>query len=64
MVRDALSREHQCGTIQLDFQLPRRFGLSFMNSAGAEEIPVIIHRAMFGSIERMMAILAEHNAGV
>eukprot|EP01127_Copromyxa_protea_P021808 TRINITY_DN7602_c0_g1_i2.p1 TRINITY_DN7602_c0_g1~~TRINITY_DN7602_c0_g1_i2.p1 ORF type:complete len:409 (-),score=93.18 TRINITY_DN7602_c0_g1_i2:133-1359(-) len=63
MVRDALSREHQCGTIQLDFQLPRRFQLSYTDSKGEEETPVIIHRAMFGSIERMMAILTEHNAG-
>lgn len=63
MVRDALSREHQCGTIQLDFQLPLRFRLSYTDATGSAQTPVIIHRAMFGSIERMMAILAEHNGG-
>eukprot|EP01126_Amoeba_proteus_P049082 TRINITY_DN5717_c0_g1_i6.p1 TRINITY_DN5717_c0_g1~~TRINITY_DN5717_c0_g1_i6.p1 ORF type:complete len:701 (-),score=122.00 TRINITY_DN5717_c0_g1_i6:51-2153(-) len=63
MVRDALMREHQCGTIQLDFQLPKRFGLNFTNFEGNSETPVMIHRAIFGSIERMMGILMEHVAG-
>lgn len=63
MARDAHGREHQCGTIQLDFQLPLRFNLSFQNSSGVPEVPVMVHRAMLGSIERMMAILIEHNSG-
>jgi threonyl-tRNA synthetase len=62
-VTDALKRKHQCATIQLDFQLPRRFGLQFKNSTGAFETPVIIHRAILGSVERMMAILLEHTGG-
>jgi threonyl-tRNA synthetase len=62
-VRDALGRWHQLGTIQLDFALPRRFSLQFTNEAGHPEIPVMIHRAILGSIERFMAILIEHCAG-
>jgi len=62
-VTDALKRKHQCATIQLDFQLPRRFGLQFKNSAGEFEAPVIIHRAILGSVERMFAILLEHTGG-
>jgi len=62
-VTDALKRKHQCATIQLDFQLPLRFGLHFKNSAGENETPVIIHRAILGSVERMIAILVEHTAG-
>ncbi|OQR88805.1 threonyl-tRNA synthetase [Thraustotheca clavata] len=62
-VRDALKREHQCGTIQLDFQLPLRFGLKYDGNDGNEHTPIIIHRAVLGSIERMMAILIEHTAG-
>jgi threonyl-tRNA synthetase len=62
-VFDALKREHQCATIQLDFNLPERFGLSFVDENGSEIKPVIIHRAIFGSIERFAAILAENTAG-
>ncbi|KDO18649.1 threonyl-tRNA synthetase [Saprolegnia parasitica CBS 223.65] len=62
-VRDALKREHQCGTIQLDFQLPLRFNLKYDGSDGNEHTPIIVHRAVLGSIERMMAILIEHTAG-
>jgi hypothetical protein len=62
-VRDALQREHQCATIQVDFQLPRRFNLEFVNEQGAKERPVMIHRAILGSLERMIAILTEHTAG-
>lgn len=63
MIKDALEREHQCGTIQLDFQLPLRFNLSFVNKEGNNEAPIMIHRAMLGSIERIFAVLIEHNAG-
>eukprot|EP00456_Euglypha_rotunda_P021791 TRINITY_DN18588_c0_g2_i10.p1 TRINITY_DN18588_c0_g2~~TRINITY_DN18588_c0_g2_i10.p1 ORF type:complete len:320 (-),score=52.55 TRINITY_DN18588_c0_g2_i10:3-962(-) len=62
-VTDALKRKHQCATIQLDFQLPRRFELQYKSSSGAFETPVIIHRAILGSVERMFAILLESYAG-
>jgi threonyl-tRNA synthetase len=62
-VRDALGREHQCATVQLDFQLPNRFNLSFKGSGNEDRVPVIIHRAILGSIERMMGVLIEHTAG-
>ncbi len=58
-----LQREHQCATIQLDFQLPRRFGLSYVGGDGAHHTPVMIHRAILGSIERFMAVLIEHTYG-
>ena len=57
------SRSHQCATIQLDYQLPIKFGLKFAGEDGKEARPVIIHRAIYGSIERMMAILIEHTGG-
>eukprot|EP00164_Ancoracysta_twista_P005538 GFYU01007596.1.p1 GENE.GFYU01007596.1~~GFYU01007596.1.p1 ORF type:complete len:734 (-),score=272.81 GFYU01007596.1:489-2657(-) len=68
-VLDALNRKFQCATIQLDFQLPIRFKLEFSSEVGADEgtsrveRPVIIHRAMLGSVERMFAILLEHFGG-
>jgi threonyl-tRNA synthetase len=62
-VLDALRREWQLGTIQLDFSLPERFALAFINSEGREERPVMIHRALLGSLERFIAILLEHCAG-
>jgi len=62
-IMDALRRAHQCATIQLDFQLPKQFNLSFINENGKEERPVMIHRAILGSVERMMAILTENYAG-
>ena len=62
-VRDALGREHQCGTIQLDFQLPGRFGLVYDGADGGKHTPVIIHRAILGSLERMMALLIEQCGG-
>lgn len=62
-VRDALKRAHQCATIQLDFQLPIRFNLNYNAPDGTEKRPVIIHRAVLGSLERMMGILTEHFAG-
>jgi threonyl-tRNA synthetase len=63
MVQDSLKREHQLGTIQLDFQLPRQFGLTYVNEHNAESIPVVIHRAIYGSLERFVGILIEHYAG-
>ncbi|KAF9195586.1 54S ribosomal protein L39, mitochondrial [Haplosporangium sp. Z 11] len=63
LVRDALGRRHQTATIQLDFQLPQRFGLQFYDQQGEKQNPVIVHRAVLGSVERMMAILIEHTGG-
>lgn len=62
-ITDALKRAHQCGTIQLDFQLPIRFNLSYINEAGEKRHPVIIHRAILGSVERQIAILTENYGG-
>jgi threonyl-tRNA synthetase len=62
-LKDALGRYHQCATIQLDFQLPINFDLSYKASDGSKERPVIIHRAILGSVERMMAVLIESTAG-
>jgi threonyl-tRNA synthetase len=63
MVQDSLKREHQLGTVQLDFQQPRNFNLSYVNEHNAESIPVVIHRALTGSFERFIAIMIEHYAG-
>ncbi|PWN90114.1 threonyl-tRNA synthetase [Acaromyces ingoldii] len=60
---DALGKKHQTATIQLDFQLPRRFELSYSDDKGARQTPVLIHRAILGSVERFMAILMEHTRG-
>ncbi|XP_007463573.1 PREDICTED: threonine--tRNA ligase, mitochondrial isoform X3 [Lipotes vexillifer] len=62
-LHDALGRPHQCGTIQLDFQLPLRFDLQYKGQAGALERPVLIHRAVLGSVERMLGVLAENCGG-
>ena len=62
-VRDALRREWQLGTAQLDFSLPERFDLEYVDDEGKTERPVLIHRAMLGSIERFMGILIEHTGG-
>ncbi|CAH0724201.1 unnamed protein product, partial [Brenthis ino] len=62
-VQDALRRSHQAATIQLDFQLPERFNLGYVSESGEKKRPVIIHRAILGSVERMMAILTESYAG-
>ncbi|XP_072408837.1 threonine--tRNA ligase 1, cytoplasmic-like isoform X2 [Chiloscyllium punctatum] len=63
-IKDALGRYHQCATIQLDFQLPIQFNLAYVSKDGTNESrPVIIHRAVLGSLERMVAILAEDYAG-
>ncbi|KAL0278422.1 UNVERIFIED_CONTAM: hypothetical protein PYX00_000249 [Menopon gallinae] len=62
-IRDALKRQHQCATIQLDFQLPIRFNLGYVSETGELKTPVIIHRAILGSVERMIAILTESYGG-
>uniref|UniRef100_A0A3P8ZPG3 threonine--tRNA ligase n=1 Tax=Esox lucius TaxID=8010 RepID=A0A3P8ZPG3_ESOLU len=63
-IKDAIGRYHQCATIQLDFQLPIRFNLTFVGKDGDDNArPVIIHRAILGSVERMIAILTENYAG-
>ena len=62
-IKDALGRSWQCGTVQLDMALPERFDLQYMDSDGLHKRPVMIHRAIFGSIERFFGILIEHFAG-
>jgi threonyl-tRNA synthetase len=63
MFKDAIGREWQLATIQCDFNLPERFELSFINEQGAKERPVVIHRAISGSLERFMGVLIEHFGG-
>ncbi|MCZ6678655.1 MAG: threonine--tRNA ligase [Candidatus Poribacteria bacterium] len=62
-VRDSLNRDIQCATIQLDFQLPERFDLTYVAPDGSDQRPVVIHRALCGSFERFIAMLIEHYAG-
>jgi threonyl-tRNA synthetase len=62
-IKDALGREWQCSTIQLDFSMPARFGLEYVATDGTRQTPVMVHRALLGSIERFMAILIEQHAG-
>jgi threonyl-tRNA synthetase len=62
-IRDVLKRSWQCGTIQLDFSMPERFGLHYVGSDGQRHTPVMIHRACFGSVERFMGIIIENFAG-
>jgi threonyl-tRNA synthetase len=63
-IADAIGRYHQLGTLQLDFQLPERFDLTFTNDQGQEERPVVIHRALLGSLERFFGVYLEHVAGI
>lgn len=62
-LEDCLGRTWQCGTIQLDFQMPQRFELTYVGSDGEKHRPIMIHRVIFGSIERFIGILTEHFAG-
>jgi threonyl-tRNA synthetase len=62
-VTDAIGRKWQCATIQLDYQLPQRFDLTYIGADNTEHRPIVIHRAIFGSFERFIAILIEHYAG-
>ena len=63
VLRDAIGRDWQCGTIQVDLNLPERLGATFVDSDGERREPVMIHRALFGSVERFCGILIEHFAG-
>jgi threonyl-tRNA synthetase len=62
-IQDSLGRRWQCGTIQLDFQLPQRFELEYTAQDGTRQTPIVIHRAIFGSIERFIGVIVEHFAG-
>ncbi|MBO5496730.1 MAG: threonine--tRNA ligase [Oscillospiraceae bacterium] len=62
-LQDSLGRTWQCGTIQLDYQLPGRFDLTYVGADGEDHVPVMIHRVVFGSIERFIGIITEHYAG-
>ena len=62
-MKDCLGREWQMGTVQVDFQLPLRFNLSYIDTDGEKKTPILIHRALFGSFERFIGILTEHYAG-
>jgi threonyl-tRNA synthetase len=63
VLRDAIGRDLQCGTTQVDFNLPERFGAFYIDTDGEKKRPVMIHRAMFGSLERFTGVLLEHTAG-
>ncbi len=63
VLRDAIGRDWQCGTVQLDLNLPGRLGASYIGEDGEKHAPVMIHRALFGSLERFTGILLEHHAG-
>lgn len=62
-VKDSMGREWQCATIQLDFQMPQRFGLAYTGPDGAEHTPAVIHRVIYGSLERFIGIIIEHYQG-
>ena len=62
-IKDALGREWQCGTVQLDFQLPHNFGLTYQTAEGTVAMPVVIHRAIYGSLERFIGIIIENFKG-
>ena len=63
ILRDAIGRDWQCGTLQVDFNLPGRLGASYVDKDGSKKVPVMLHRALFGSLERFIGILIEHYAG-
>jgi threonyl-tRNA synthetase len=63
VLRDAIGRDWQCGTTQVDFNLPERFGAFYIDADGAKKTPVMVHRAICGSMERFAGILIEHYAG-
>ena len=63
MVKDALGRKWQLGTVQIDYVMPERFNLEYIGSDGQKHRPVVIHRAPFGSLERFIGVLIEHFAG-
>ena len=63
VLRDAIGRDWQCGTIQVDLNMPLRLGAFYVGPDGEKTVPVMVHRAMFGSLERFTGILIEHHAG-
>jgi threonyl-tRNA synthetase len=63
VLRDAIGRDWQCGTLQVDLNMPGRLGAAYIGEDGEKHLPVMLHRAIFGSLERFMAILIEHHAG-
>jgi threonyl-tRNA synthetase len=63
VLRDAIGRDWQCGTLQVDFMMPERLGAEYIGEDGARHIPVMLHRAIFGSFERFLGILIEQYAG-
>jgi threonyl-tRNA synthetase len=63
VLRDAIGRDWQCGTTQVDFNLPERFGAFYIDADGSKKAPVMVHRAICGSMERFIGILIEHHAG-
>src|SRR5690606_16269974 len=63
VLRDAIGRDWQCGTLQVDLNLPGRLGAQYVDEHGQKQTPVMLHRAIFGSLERFFAILLEHHAG-
>jgi threonyl-tRNA synthetase len=63
ILRDAIRRDWQCGTLQVDLNLPTRLGASFVDKDGSKKVPVMLHRALFGSLERFIGILIEHYSG-
>ena len=63
VLRDAIGRDWQCGTLQVDLNLPGRLGASFVDKDGSKKVPVMLHRALFGSLERFIGILIENYAG-
>ncbi|MDE1833150.1 MAG: threonine--tRNA ligase [Candidatus Micrarchaeota archaeon] len=62
-IRDSMGREWQCATIQLDYQMPHRFGLEYTGEDGKQHMPVVIHKAVYGSIERFIGVMIEHYQG-
>ena len=63
MLRDAIGRDWQCGTLQVDLNLPARLGATYIGEDGNRHTPVLLHRAIFGSLERFIGVLLEHYAG-
>ena len=63
VLQDAIGRDWQCGTLQVDLNLPGRLGASYVNKSGEKQVPVMLHRALFGSLERFIGILIENYAG-
>ena len=62
-MRDAIGRDWQCGTLQVDLNMPGRLGATYIGEDGEKHLPVMLHRAIFGSLERFIGILVEHHAG-